>query len=195
MASLSNIPALSALIGPFTFTKTCLPPIRNDQTADAGIRLKVRQECCARSEGRDGWPRRAIYLGLAQMICLRSTILRATSVEFVEVACPQCNVHIFPNEIDQTICYQEIKRDVRIARQELRQCRTKMVRRQEWERMYSQMTTRRASCRSNFGFRGLDGIENLARAFEICFALGRQCQTPRRSIDKSHAESLLQSRD
>jgi hypothetical protein len=59
IASLSNMSALSALIGPLTSIRISLPFTRNGHVAAPGRWLTVRHECRARSEGRIGRPCRA----------------------------------------------------------------------------------------------------------------------------------------
>src|ERR1700676_602666 len=107
----------------------------------------------------------------------------------VEPPRSKCNVDVFADHIDETIRKQEIDCDPRVTRQKVGQYGSKLVNRKGQERMHSQVPVRRHACRRNFGFCGLDGLENVAGPIEIDLTLRGQRQASRRPIDKAHTES------
>src|ERR1700678_95282 len=82
-----------------------------------------------------------------------------------------------------------------MARQEIRQCRCKLMGRNHRKRVHPQMSARRRTRGRDLGLRSVDGPEYFPRAIEVDLSLRGQSKVPRRSIDEAHAETLLQSRD
>jgi hypothetical protein len=66
-------------MGPSTFTSINLPLLLKYQFPEPGFRQRVKQECIKRCAGLSGEPYREMYLGLAQVIRLKSAILRTIS--------------------------------------------------------------------------------------------------------------------
>src|SRR5262249_17959922 len=60
----------------------------------------------------------------------------------VELPRAKCNGHVFADDTDKAIRQEEIECDLRVARQKVRQCRSKFVDRKGRKGMHAQMTTR-----------------------------------------------------
>ena len=195
MASLKRTSELSALTAPSTSTVTRPPSLLNTQLVGSGMPLRIRHRCRARSDGTLGRPWRARYSGLAQMICVRSMILTATSEESGSFP---VRIAISTFSATRSTARFVTRKSIvmpRIARQKFRQRRSEMIPDHHRRRMHAQMAARRRARRSDLRFRGLDRRKDLARALEIGRAFRRQRQLPRGPVEEAHTEALLQPRD
>src|SRR6516164_6628714 len=107
----------------------------------------------------------------------------------------QRNVYVFANDIDNSVGDQEVKGNLRVARQKIRQHRHEMMDRYDWESVHAQVSARRKVCRCNIRLNRFDCSDYLARMFEIEFPLCGQRQASRCPVYEAHAETILQPAD